>query len=333
MQKRCFAVFLGLTVSTVFLACNKDKAQTDQAPIVGVLELPISHRSGGSEPSQAAKIELSPSEVRVDGETVLPLQNGKVAPEAVQGDVLPSLSGKLGGKSALSLSVHAAVPYATLAQVINTGLKAGAKQLAFRVRKPSATTETGWLVLNQVHFTPSAESGAFDEAQLLPWESFTASWDESLDACKVTTNGDCGYRPLAKAEGGKLDMMLRVRGSGVALRFRQTGIDEADKPEPKKVVRAELLDGIQGGPAEPQEEAPPEPSTEHVFTLRSGATTAVPSPISGITQPVCGSRTCPAVLDAEGISMSGLVLSAIGASFPDGTAEPKLAWVLPPKTK
>ena len=37
------------------------------------------------------------------------------------------------------------------------------------------------------------------------------------------------------------------------------------------------------------------------------------------------------VLDAEGISMSGTVLSLIGAAFPEGTPEPKLAFVLPPQ--
>lgn len=317
-----------------FAACNKDAAKTEQKPILGVLELPISHRHGGSAPAQAAQVEISPSELRVDGETVLSLASGKAPAAEQSGDVLPKLKTKLGGKSAVALSVHAALPYATLARVVSSASQAGVKQFAFRVRKPSAPTETGWLSLSNVRLAQSAESGAFEEAQLLPWESFSATWDESLDACKVTTNGDCGYRPLAKAEGGKLDMMLRVRGSGVALRFRQAGADEANKPAPKKAPRAEMLDGIAGGPADSApEEAPPEPSTEHVFTLRSDATTAAPSPISGITQPVCGSRACPAVLDAEGISMSGLVLSAIGAAFPDGTAEPRLAWVLPENPK
>jgi hypothetical protein len=35
------------------------------------------------------------------------------------------------------------------------------------------------------------------------------------------------------------------------------------------------------------------------------------------------------VLESEGISMSGTVISFIAAAFPNGTPEPKLAWVLP----
>lgn len=328
MQNRCLAVGLGLMLGWAFSACDKNKSKEEEKPILGVLELPIAHRMGASPPASAAQVEVSPSEIRVDGETVMSLQGGKVPPGEVQGYVLPKLKSRLSGKSALALSVHAALPYATLARIIYTGFEVGAKQLAFRVRKPGTTTDTGWLAIQQSHFAPSPEDSPFAESALLPWESFAASWEESLDACQVTTHGDCGYRPLAKAEGGKLDMMLRVRGTGLALRFRQAGAPEVEKPKPK--AKAELLDGIQGG-GEAAEEAPPEPSTEHVFTLRAEAATASPSPISGITQPVCGSRPCPTVLDAEGISMSGLVISLLGAAFPDGSAEPKVAWVLPPK--
>jgi hypothetical protein len=142
-------------------------------------------------------------------------------------------------------------------------------------------------------------------------------------------------------------MMLRVRGSGLALRFRQAGAPAVadagtdagesgakltakakSKSKPKK-KRAEMLDGIKAAPV--AEETPPEPATEHVFTLRTDQATAEPSPISGIVKPVCSGMTCPVVLDAEGISMSIQVLSLLGASFPDGTPPPSVAWVLPPK--
>ncbi len=320
-------------------ACTKgEEVKPEAKPILGTLELPISHRNGGSEPGDAARIEIGTGEIRVGGETVITLENGKIPAAERNGDILPKLKEKLGGKSVLAISVYAASPYGTLARVINTGFESGARTLAFKVRKPGSNTQTGWLVLNQSHFTPTSEDGKFSDA-LMPWEKFSAVWEESLGACKAgMQGGDCGYSPMGKAEGGKLDMMLRVRGAGLALRFRQTGAPP--KPEPVKKPAAELMDGVKGkkridaaaAAAAAAEE--PEPSKEHVFSLRAEQATELPtSVVSDITKPVCGSVSCPAVLDSEGISMSGTVLSLIGAAFPDGTPEPRLAWVMPPAAK
>jgi hypothetical protein len=309
--------------------CESEQAKPEAAPSVGVLELPIVQRNAGSVPAGAAQIEISPSEIRVGGESVITLTSGKVPPAEASGYVLPKLKAKLAGKSALAITAHATTPYATLARVIQSGFDAGAKDLAFQVRKPNTTKDTGWLTIRQSHFTDTPESGKFGDGELLSWDSFAKVWEESLSGCQASTKADCGYSPMTKAEGGQLDMLLRVRGSGVALRMRQTGVPEgqakaADKPKP----RAEMLEGVKAAPA--AEAAPPEPTTEHVFTLRADQATAVPSPISGITKPICGSVTCPVVLDAEGISMAVNVLALLGAAFPDGTPEPKVAWVLPP---
>jgi hypothetical protein len=327
-------------------ACDKEEVKPDLTPKLGVLELAASHRTDDPEPNGAARIEITPSELLLDGEQVLPLENGKLPAAEKSGYELPKLKAKLSGKKALAMGVYAAVPDATLARVIWTGIQQGASEFSFRVRKPNSTNKTGWLTLRNIRFIEKPDESKFEESQLLPWDSFANGWDESLDACQATTKGDCGYKPLAKAQGGKLDFMLRVRGSGYALRFRQAGVAppvadagtaaasdkaaSAKKAKPKKKKRAELLDGIKA-PAEAPEEAPPEPSTEHVFTLRTDQATAEPSPISGITKPVCGSVACPVVLDAEGISMSSQVLAILGAAFPDGTPAPIVAWVLPPK--
>ena len=241
---------------------------------------------------------------------MLTLQNGKVPPAEAVGYVLPKLKAKLAGKGGLAITAHATIPYATLARVIHTGFDSGAKELAFQVRKPNTTKDTGWLTIRESHFTDTPEDGKFAAGQLLPWGSFAKVWEESLSGCQESGRADCGYSPVAKAEGGELDMMLRVRGSGIAVRMRQAGVPEAaaaPAEKPKK-ARAEMLDGIKAAPA--AEEKPPEPATEHVFTLRADQATAVPSPISGITKPVCGSVTCPIVLDAEGISSTIHVLVA-----------------------
>jgi hypothetical protein len=341
--RRPFHVLSLAAISAAFViaaaACTKEEVKPEAKPILGVLELPISFRHAGTEPGDAARIEIGTSEIRVGGETVITLENGKIPAAERSGDVLPKLKAKLAGKRVLAISVYAASPYGTLARVINTGFDAGARSLAFKVRKPGSNTEVGWMTLNQSHFTPTSEDGKFGEGVLLPWEKFTAVWEESLSSCQAgMRGGDCGYRPMGKAEGGKLDMMLRVRGPGLALRFRQTGAPP--KPEPVKKAPAELMEGVKGkkridaaaAAAAAQEE--PEPATEHVFSLRAEQATELPSsPVSDIVKPVCGSVSCPAVLDSEGISMSGTVLSLIGAAFPDNTPEPNLAWVMPPAPK
>ncbi len=343
-----FFVAVGLVLS-----CGKEELKPDLTPRLGVLELPSSHRTGDAEPSGAARVEITPSELLVDGEQAVPLENGKIPAGERSGYDVPKFKAKLSGKRTLALSVYAAVPYATLARVIHSALEAGANEIAFKVRKPNATT-SGWLTIQRSHFTNTPEDGKFSESELLPWDKFANVWDESLDACQASTRADCGYKPLAKATGGKLDMMLRVRGSGLALRFRQAGAppsestdagtanpklasnakdkakDKAKGKPKKKKAKAEMLDGIKAAPEAPEEE-PPEPSTEHVFTLRTDQATVVPSPISGIVKPLCGSVSCPVVLDAEGISMSSQVLALLGAAFPDGVPAPNVAWVLPPK--
>jgi hypothetical protein len=344
-----------LSVALFVGACSKEEeVKPDMTPRLGLLELASSHRTGDPEPSGAARVEITQTEIVVDGVSALPLEGGGKVPVAERtGYDLPKLKAKLSGKKAIAVSVYAAVPYATLARALNTAVEAGVSEISFKVRKPNASNQSGWLTLRNSRFVESADKPEFAESALLPWDSFAKSWDESLDACQASSRADCGYKPMAKAEGGKLDLMLRVRGSGYALRFRQFGAkppaaadagvasaDKAagkkgkDKKKKKKGGKSEMLDGLApaagGGEAE---EAAPEPSTEHVFTLRTDQATVDPSPISGITKPVCGSVACPVVLDVEGVNMSSQVIALLGASFPDGTPAPQVAWVLPPKTK
>jgi len=332
---RFFLVCVSSSLLAVSFACGGEEVKPELPPILGTLELPISHRSSGTAPQDATRVEIGTAEIRIDGETALKLENGKALQADVQSGMLPALKGKLGSKRVLAISTHAATPYITLAQVMNTGLSGAAREIAFKVRKQGTNTDTGWLVVKQNHFITTAEDSKFAEGDLPAWDLFTKVWEDAVDACQVSQRGDCGYKPLAKATGGKLDLMLRARGTGLALRFRQTGVPvptpeeaaaAAAAAKPKKV---EMLDGIKGAAA--AEEVPPEPSNEHVFTLRADQATVSPSPVSGIMKTVCGSMTCPAVVDADNLSMSGRVISLIGAAYPDGTAEPKLAWVLSTK--
>jgi hypothetical protein len=325
------------------LACSKEEVKPDLTPRLGVLELPIAHRTGDPIPEDAARLEITPSELALDGVTVTKLEKGKLLPGDQAGYDLPALKGKLSGKRAIAISVYAAVPYATLARVMHTALSAGTPALSFKVRRPNATKETGFLTIPHNRFVDGPESVGFAEAQLASWDSFANVWDEALRACQVSARADCGYRPEVKAQGGKLELMLRVRGAGLAIRFRQAGAQpdarasadagsaaRVDTRPAKKRKRAELLDGVSRVGTAAQAAAN-EPATEHVFTLRSDQATVDPSPITGIVRPVCGAVSCPVVFDAEGITMSGQVLGLLGAAFADGGPAPTVAWVLPPK--
>ncbi|MDB4971875.1 MAG: hypothetical protein JWN48_216 [Myxococcaceae bacterium] len=346
-------LLLSAALALSLAACSKEEeVKPDLTPRLGLLELASSHRTGDPEPSGAARIEITQSEIVVDGVQALALEGGKVPVAERAGDELPKLKAKLAGKKSIAVSVYAAVPYATLGRALNTAVAAGVAEIAFKVRKPNASNQSGWLTLRNSRFVASADDAKFGESALLPWDSFAKTWDESLDACQSSTRADCGYKPMAKAEGGKLDMMLRVRGTGYALRFRQEGAppaaatdagvaadDKAEKADKKskkkdrkKHGKSEMLDGIKAAPSAP-EEAPPPPSTEHVFTLRTDQATIDPSPISGVTRPVCGAVACPVVLEPEGVSMSSQVIALLGAAFPDGTPAPNVAWVLPPKER
>src|SRR5689334_17837449 len=100
---RLFTRFLLLACAGSAAACSTEEPKVAAAPILGVLELPISHRNGDPEPTGAAKVEVSPGEIRVDGESVITLQNGKIPPAEASGYILPKLKAKLTGKGALAI--------------------------------------------------------------------------------------------------------------------------------------------------------------------------------------------------------------------------------------
>ena len=76
-----------LVLSLALGACGDDSEENQEStdPIVGVLELPISYRYEASGPSNAVAIEVAPANLRVDGHTILELDNGKVPDASVTG--------------------------------------------------------------------------------------------------------------------------------------------------------------------------------------------------------------------------------------------------------
>jgi len=331
------SVGLGALLCGLSLAgCEGEGDGADEKPpLVGLLELPLSHRNTDKEPSSATRVEIGPGEIRVGSETALTLQGGKVADTDRQGNLLPALKTKLSASPtrALALVVHGATPYATLARVIHTGFESGARELYFQVRKPAATTEAGWMRLSKVRMTDRTDPPVFEPSEMPSWEQFTDAWAEARAGCKEDPAGDCGYVPSVKAKGGKLDMLLRSRGVGISVRFRQflpeaeaTAQAEQEKQE-KAAKGPEMLDGI-AAPA-PKAEEQEDPSTEATFNMRAEQAAQPESPFSAIVQPVCGQEECAAIVESEGISLTARVIALIGAAFPDGTPEPALALSAP----
>src|SRR5262245_49772801 len=103
----------------------------DIGPEVGVLELPVSLRSGDSAPADARKVEATLGGLRVDGTPLLAFESGKVPAAEQSGDGIAKLDAALGSgaKKAVELTAHASLPYETAARVIASARKAGVGQL------------------------------------------------------------------------------------------------------------------------------------------------------------------------------------------------------------
>ena len=257
---------------------------------------------------------------------MLALENGKVPAAERSGYVLPKLKAKLAGKRVLAISVYAASPYATLARVIHTGFEAGARELAFKVRKPGTTTDTGWMVLHDEPLHAQRRGRQVSaRRRCCPGRSSRREWEESLSACQAgVRGGDCGYARSARPPGGKLDMMLRVRGR--AWRCASARPARRRQPRSRKKPKAEMLEGIKGEARRRSRRRGARGARARdrarVHAARRSGRRGAELAGQRHHKPVCGSVSCPAVVDAEGISMSGTVLSLIGAAFPDGTPEP-----------
>ena len=87
------------------------------------------------------------------------------------------------------------------------------------------------------------------------------------------------------------------------------------------------VDGVpQSGGGEPEVT----PATEGAFTVRFQESTAADgSAISNMVAPVCADRQCQAIFLTDATAMSMRVISFLGATFPNGTQRPQVAFRLP----
>lgn len=295
-------------------------------PIVGVLELPLSHRNNAPAPTEAYRVEIAPSEVRLDGRTVLPLEGARVPQSERAGDVLTKLGAAISGgpaRARAAIRMHVNTPWETTIFVLRTLERANVRSISFEVRKPGTTSDTGWLTLESWKVLPPGTAPTFDPQFVRPWGDFTSQWLAAYDACRGAEYVDCDTVPVVPAPGGEVLVTLRSRGSAVKIEFTRVN----GPPIPEGPARPQMIEGV---PApQPGEEQLPPPVTEAVFALRAESTTAADSDVAGVTRPLCGQRPCGVQMVADPETLSMRMLSLLGATFPDGAPAPSVVFQLP----
>lgn len=319
-----------LTTASVLLialcACS-DSAPAVPATateIVGVLELPMSHRSMPQPPAGAGLIEISPTELRYEHQPVLSLTQGRPAATEIQGDTIGKLRDALTSGTrhgAVILRMHVLTPFVTMKQILATATAANISTVVFAIRPVSSPTSVGWLDLRSYTLMPPGENPvAIPGAAVIPWDEFVRAWGSVSDACRHDQRAECSSPSSNPAVGGNTNILIRTRGDGIKLEFTQFGAPEVAAPA---APRVEMIEGVAGGQtAAAEEEDLEEPVADAHYTFRVSAVTATPSPFSGMLSAICASRSCGVTVLADPETNAMNAISALGASFPTGSQAP-----------
>ncbi len=324
-------VLVGLSLlSMLVLGCDdSEEVQQDTGPIIGLMELPISLRNADALPGDAVRIEMSPSEMRVDGTTLIALESGRVPAAERSSDQISKLRQALQGGAARragAIRLHVNTPYETTALVLNTLKGANINTVAFEVRKPGGSADTGWMVITDYRVEPAdGEPETFPAAQQRRWDELIQNWDAVYEACRRDYYVDCAGKPFNPAQGGEMEISLFARGSALKVQMVRFGVDEeADQPPPQP----QMIEGVPTPGGEEVDMGPP--VTEGAFTWRfQAATDDGLSPITGAFQPLCGAQPCGVVVTGDPETMTMRLLSFLGAGFPNGTEAPHLLFEIP----
>jgi biopolymer transport protein ExbD len=333
----------GALLAAVAIGCGKEEPPPPTGPVVapiGVLELPVSLRSGDQGPSGNYKLELSPGGIRLEDNALMALDNGNVPADQVQNGIIPTLKAALtGGRARIALSVNASLPYQTAALVLNTAAAAGIRNASFQVRKPGgAGANIGWMSVDNFAMTAKTDLEVKSASVApRPWDDFAKSWEPIYDACRGARTGSCAYVQTNVAQGGNLKIVLHASGHGVNINFFRVGIDpeslaaevatrEADIARKKR----DFLDGrMKQMDLEAELLKAEEPASQALFQFRSEEALNGPSALSATLRPLCGTSACSAVISADANTLMVRVVSLIGAAFPDGTPPASLAFEMP----
>ncbi len=336
MERRPLASVLvcSLLAAGLASACGGEDeaaAEVDTTPHVGLFEIPISRNNQASEPSDVVRIEVSPTELRLNYEPLLELERGRPAESAVADHIITALRSSIQANAArrrASIRMHANVPYVTLVDILNTLQSASLRDVYVAVRTPGESPSDAWMQLP--HWQVVAADGEPSYEGTPPrWDAFVEHWRAVYDACRAGQYVDCDGPYANTARGGELDMELWTRGQGMKVTFRQG----ANAPEPESAGGGgggvALIEGIAAAPAAPAEEEGT-PATEGIFTVRhQEATAAGDSALSALVAPVCADQQCRAVFITDATTASMRVISMLGAVFPNGTERPQIAFRIP----
>jgi hypothetical protein len=331
MNRRALAIALLCSALTAggLIACGHEAPPPaeDTTPIVGLFEIPISRNNQGHAPSDATRVEISPTELRLNGSKVLDLTAGRPPANEVSDHVITKLQQQIRGgaaRSRASLRVHASVPYLTMVETLKTLESANLHELNIAVRTLGASPTEGWMVLHHWRTVPESDEPVEFSSRPLPWSAFTDHWQAVYDACRAGQYIDCDGPYPTTAEGGTLGMELWTRGQGMKVTFRQEGAPE--EPEGADTGPA-LIEGVAAPAPVAEEESPP--ATEGAFNVRHQEAAAEESALSSLVAPVCANQACQVTVVADGTGQSMRVISMIGAVFPNGTTEGEIAFVIP----
>jgi hypothetical protein len=319
----------GLLLLASLSACGSEPpppTDPELPPLVGALEVPISLRNDLATPSNALRIEISPTEMHVDSHALYQLTRG-VPPAAeltAEGySQLRTHIQALPARAVAALTVHGIVPFGTFVHVLETLIAAGYHEIAIAVRLPDGSPTLHWMGISNPEIAPAHGPVSFPGSER-PWEDFTTHWSEVYDACRDGHYIDCDGQPAVAAPGGHLQLVLWSRGEGMIVRFNQ--VDVLDGGVPSAAPTVAMLPGV----PQPQsdDEPPPRPFTTGAFSFRSDEATQADSAISTTTRPVCGAGPCPTIVEADEGTAFMRVTSLIGAAFPSGSTSPRLAFRL-----
>jgi hypothetical protein len=139
------------------------------------------------------------------------------------------------------------------------------------------------------------------------------------------------------AKGGNLKIVLHASGQGVNVNFFRAGLTPEELAAEEAARKAELAtkkeDFMQGRGVTKtdleKELLEGDPANEALFQFRAKEALELPSAVSQVMEPLCGTKACGAIVSADSNTLMVRVVSLIGAAFADGSAPPVLAFELP----
>jgi biopolymer transport protein ExbD len=326
--------------------CKRD-SETTEAPATEQggrklvdMELPVSLRTGDSQPVNAHELEATTETIRLAGSPVVSLDGkGYVAKEEVNNGVITKLEAAMRGqsKSTIALRLEAIIPYETAALILNTAKQAGVTNAAFQVREVGASTKTGWLgVDNFVMASRADDLPPIQSVTPLSWDAFTSKWDTVTKACRAAASGNCAYADKNFAKGGTLKMELHTSGRGLNVNFFRRGLTPAQEHDEEVKRNKELakkkeqfLQGHITHDEMVEYLLLGDPSTQALFQFRYQEALSSPSALTQTIGTLCHQQRCGIEIVADKISPMVRVVSLMGAAFPNGTQQPAYAFEMP----